>query len=72
MKGDCMRFRSDVYDKLYPRPKRKEVVESNVDTFKPTEQEVAEVDAEAEVTEVDEVEEVEEVEAEAESEVSDE
>lgn len=67
-----MRFRSDVYDKLYPRPKRKEVVESNVDTFKPTETEVAEVDAEEEVTEVDEVAEVEEVEAEAESEVSDE
>ena len=67
-----MRFRSDVYDKLYPRPKRKDVVESNVETFKPTETEVAEVDAEAKVTEVEEVAEVEEVEAEEESEVSDE
>lgn len=31
-----MRFSSDAYDKLYPRQKEKEVIESAVETFTPT------------------------------------
>ena len=31
-----LRFNSDAYDKVYPRPKKEEVVESAVETFTPT------------------------------------
>lgn len=34
-----MRFDAKSYDKLFPRPKEAPKVESNVETFKPTEEE---------------------------------
>lgn len=34
-----MRFNSDVYDKLFPRKKEVEKVETVVDSFRPTEEE---------------------------------
>lgn len=34
-----MRFDAKSYDKLFPRPKETPKVESNVETFKPTEEE---------------------------------
>lgn len=36
-----MRFNSDVYDKLFPRKKEVEKVETVVDSFRPTEEEQA-------------------------------
>lgn len=39
-----MRFNSEAYDKLYPRKKEKEVIESAVETFTPTSDEQDEED----------------------------
>ena len=66
-----MRFRADVYDKLYPRPQKREAVESNVDSFKPSEVE-QETESVAEVAEELQEEEVAETEEVSEGEVADE
>ena len=55
-----MRYRADVYDKLFPRPIKHEKVESNVESFKPTEEEEVRETPTEEVTDVEEVEEVSE------------
>lgn len=55
-----MRFNETIYRKAFPEVKAKPVVESAVETFKPTEQPEAEsVERVVEVPEAEEVEEVE-------------
>lgn len=54
-----MRFSNETYDKIFPRQEERPTVESAVETFKPTEQPVAEV--EKVVEDVETVEEEEEV-----------
>ena len=57
-----LRFNSNAYDKVYPRPKKEEVVESAVETFTPTtdeqkkeQEEVEEVSQEVEEVSEDDV-----------------
>ena len=61
-----MKFRADVYDKVFPRPVKREKVESNVETFKPSEEEEVIEQVQEEVTEEDVIEEVTEPEVESE------
>lgn len=54
-----MRFSSEAYDKVYPRPEPKKVVESAVENFKEAEVEVEVEEIETEVEEIETKEEVE-------------